>query len=414
MEIDVELVGAPAFTVAVEGERFVYAGLNRRLAGMIGFAPGDFVGQTPEAILPPDYATEILAQYRQCVAERRSVDFESLYDSPGGKHWWHSTISPVFASEGGPVVLLIGVAVDITARKAAEARSRETEVRLALAMDILDGGFWHYDIPAGTFATSPQLTRLITGFESGALDLDRYIAVVEPKDLAATDLGPLIRGECEANVAEYRVKTHKGDIRWVSCRRRLTRDAEGQPSAVVGVAVDITDQKRAQEGLALQAATDALTHLLNRRGYEQMGNGMIAGARGGGPGFGLLLIDLDRFKPVNDTHGHATGDEVLRETAIRLRRHARTGDATARIGGDEFALLLEGIDAERLARIAGRLVTVLARPIATLAGPIAVGASVGAALWCPGDRDLSALMARADAELFHVKRTGRGAWRLAA
>ena len=147
------------------------------------------------------------------------------------------------------------------------------------------------------------------------------------------------------------------------------------------------------------------------RGDRPEDDGARAGRR---PGFGLIIVDLDRFKPVNDTYGHATGDEALREIAARLRRYAGAGDAAARIGGDEFALLLEGVDSEQLARLASRLVEVLGRPIPTTVGRITVGASIGAAVWRSTDRDLAALWARADAELFVVKRTGRGAWRMAA
>ena len=411
--IDVEQIGAPAFSVAVAGDVFTYAGINRRLADVIGVAPADFVGQTPRSLLSPGYAEELLGHYRRCVGGRASVDFESFYDAPGGGRWWHTTVSPVFDAEDGPVVLLVGLSVDITSRKDIERRAGEVDARIALAMDLLEGGFWHYSIADRRFGISPQLSRLVAGPDAGLLDGPAYAGFVLPEDRAALDIGPLVQGDAEASAAEYRLRTSVGDLRWMSCRRRLTRDEAGRPENVVGVVVDITDQKLRQEVVAAEAATDSLTALTNRRGFEALGQRLAAGARDGGA-FGLLLIDLDRFKPVNDTHGHAVGDAVLREVAARLRRHVRPGDVAARLGGDEFAVLVPGATEDVLAGLARRIVGAVGRPVATSAGRVEIGASVGAALWRDADRTLAALAERADAALFAVKRDGRGAWRISA
>ncbi len=411
--IDVELIGAPAFSVTVVGDVFTYAAINGRLADVIGMAPADFVGRTPQSLLSPSYAAEVLVHYRRCVADRASVDFESFYDAPGGGRWWHTTVSPVLDAEEGRVVLLVGLGVDITPRKAAERRAREVDDRIALAMDLLEGGFWHYSIAEERFGTSPQLSRLIAGAGAGSLDGADYGGFVLPEDRGRLDIGALVRGEAEASAAEYRVRTSAGGLRWMSCQRRLTRDEAGRPENIVGVVVDITDQKLRQEALAVEAATDSLTELTNRRGFEAVGQRLAAGARGDGA-FGLVLLDLDRFKPVNDTHGHAVGDSVLREVAARLRRQARPGDVAARLGGDEFAVLVPGATEDMLAGLSRRLVEAVGRPVATAVGRVEIGASVGAALWRDGDRSLAAVAERADAALFAVKRAGRGAWRVAA
>ncbi len=411
--IDIELIGAPAFAIAVSGGGFTYAAINRRLTEITGFAAADYVGRTPEMLLPPDHAARVQRHYRLSVAERRSVDFESYDEAPSGGRWWQTTVTPVFDGEDGPVVGLIGIAVDISARKEAERRGREVDARIATAIDLLEGGFWHYGIAEGEFKASPQLSLLVSGADDPPLDGERYGACVLDEDRAALDFGPMVRGEVDAMAAEYRVRTASGELRWVSCKRRLTRDQAGRPENVIGVVVDITDQKRRQDLLAEEAVTDSLTGLMNRRGFEACGERRADGARAGGAPFGILLLDLDRFKPVNDTHGHPVGDAVLREVAARLRRHTRPGDAAARLGGDEFAMLVGAASRDELAMMARRLVDTLSRPIATAAGPVAVGASVGAAEWQADDRNLAALTDRADEALFVVKREGRGAWRVA-
>ncbi|RYB05975.1 GGDEF domain-containing protein [Lichenibacterium ramalinae] len=416
--IAIESIGAPAFLVDVSGNGFVCSAVNGLLTEALGLAPADLVGASPAALVPASLlpaadAAAMLDQYRLCAAERRSVEFEIHHGAPAGGRWWQITVSPVFDGEEGAVVALIGIAVDVTARKADEAQGREVDARIALAMDLLEGGFWHYDVARRRFRTSPQLGRLVTGVETGPLDGKAYAARVLEEDQAKLDIGPLVRGEADTLSAEYRIRTAVGDLRWVSCKRRLTRDDWGRPENVIGVVVDITEQKRREEALAAEAATDSLTGLLNRRGFEALGQHLCADARARGLGFGLVLMDLDRFKPVNDTHGHPMGDAVLCEVAARLRRHTRPGDAAARLGGDEFAILVTEATEDVLAGLSRRLVQAMARPIVTAAGGIEIGASVGAALWWDGDRDLAALTARADDLLFAVKRAGRGAWQVA-
>ena len=412
--IDIEMIGAPAFSVAVSGDAFTYAAINARLAGLIGVAPADFVGQTPQSLTSPRYAEELLGRYRHCIATRAPVDFESFYDAPGGGRWWQTTLSPVLDAEDGRIVLLVGLGIDITSRKVAERRAREIDDRIALAMELVDGGFWHFGVAEHSFDASPQLSRFLAGPGGEPLDGASYEGFVLPEDRGALDFGALVRGEAESSAAEYRVRTSAGEVRWMSCQRRLTRDEFGRPENIAGVVVDITDHKIRQELLAAEAATDSLTELRNRRGFEAFGERIVAEARRSGGVFGLLLLDRDRFKPVNDTHGHALGDAVLREVAARLRRRVRPEDIAARLGGDEFAVLIPGATDDSLTGLSRRLVAEIARPVVTAVGRIEIGASVGAALWRDADGTLASLMERADAALFAVKRGGRGAWRIAS
>ena len=131
-------------------------------------------------------------------------------------------------------------------------------------------------------------------------------------------------------------------------------------------------------------------------------------------GFGLVLLDLDRFKPINDKHGHAVGDLVLREVAARLRQQVRPGDVVARLGGDEFAILVRNVADGALVRLAERLVRAVRPPIDTPFGAVSSSVSIGATMSLPTDNDIHDLMVRADRALYEVKEAGRGAWKLAA
>lgn len=158
------------------------------------------------------------------------------------------------------------------------------------------------------------------------------------------------------------------------------------------------------------AATDPLTGLANRRGWEEAVAACRA-APAGGPPVCLAVFDLDRFKPLNDRHGHAAGDAALEAAAAALATHCRPGDLAARLGGDEFALLLRGVDRENALRVVERLRRAVGQGLAA-AGRPGLTCSAGAAVGPAADAD--ALLDAADAALLAAKQAGRDRTRVAA
>jgi GGDEF domain-containing protein/PAS domain-containing protein len=230
-----------------------------------------------------------------------------------------------------------------------ERQLAEKAAQLELAMEALRGGFWHMDVNTETFQTSDRLAAFIGGPEAARLDLQRYLGKMNPEDIAAADLTPLLSGTVDQSVAEYRLDTVSGE-KWMRCDRRLLRDADGRPRRVVGVAIDFTEEHRRLEASQRNSERDSLTGLLNRRGlanrYQQMSTTS---------GIGVLAVDLDGFKQVNDRFGHPAGDAVLLETARRLETCIRAEDLAARIGGDEFIVIVAG-DQQAAEGVAERIV----------------------------------------------------------
>ena len=194
--------------------------------------------------------------------------------------------------------------------------------------------------------------------------------------------------------------------------RRVDERTRELAAANIALHGEITERIRAQEKLAYLADHDALTGLPNRRLFEQR----LAFAIGEGQGFALLYLDLDGFKAVNDSHGHAIGDWLLQAVASRLESGIREGDTLARLGGDEFAIVLQGVrTSEAVEAAAGHIVQHISEPYRSEDDlPLRVGVSVGIALYPQHGEGQRQLTLAADAAMYAAKRDGKGTWRLAA
>jgi diguanylate cyclase (GGDEF)-like protein/PAS domain S-box-containing protein len=198
---------------------------------------------------------------------------------------------------------------------------------------------------------------------------------------------------------------------WMS----IARIAGGaQPVRYVATLTDITPRKELEDALRHQAYHDPLTDLPNRALFaDRLRVALLQAERHGRP-FALCFIDLDYFKPVNDEFGHAAGDDVLVETATRLRLCVRAADTVARVGGDEFAAILTEVGSrEEVEEVAARIVAELARPFELKVGTAHISCSIGIALFPEHGRDVEALQHHADAALYEVKGASRNAYRIA-
>lgn len=215
--------------------------------------------------------------------------------------------------------------------------------------------------------------------------------------------GETVQGE------ELRVVFDNGAFLDMLINAATVRDAEGKPTGAVGVAMDITERKRSEERVRHLAHHDQLTGLPNRVLLHERLQQALGLACSSGPRLGLLLLDLDHFKYINDTLGHPAGDGLLRAAAERFRKALRPGDTLARLGGDEFAVVQPGLTgSEGAAALAQRLINTLAGPFVLVGQEVHVSASVGVAL-SEGESDhADELIRKADLALYKAKREGRG------
>jgi diguanylate cyclase (GGDEF)-like protein len=202
---------------------------------------------------------------------------------------------------------------------------------------------------------------------------------------------------------------------WVQITAFPVLRDNGAIIAAVAIILDITDFKGMEDVLYHQATHDPLTGLSNRAYFSASMIKVFARAKRGISGGALLLLDLDGFKNINDTHGHRAGDDLLKKVSGRMCSEVRETDTVARIGGDEFAILLSDIDGVEDLRvvgdIAGRICRSISQPFRVAGKEVGVTASIGISLFPRDGSDEETLSSKADFALYKVKQSGRNGWR---
>jgi diguanylate cyclase (GGDEF)-like protein/PAS domain S-box-containing protein len=293
-------------------------------------------------------------------------------------------------------------AVERAYRQADRSERRFRQLATTVPVGILEADAGPQSAPHIVFANAEseqQFGRSLLGYETERL-LELVADPVDENDASASreSVRRVLLGERES--AQVRIRTGTGRERWVAWY--------GMPSGEHGAfvaTVDITALKEAQSLLSMQASHDVLTSLPNRRLlYDRLGRALARLGRTPGV-VAVLYLDLDGFKPVNDQLGHDAGDRLLQFIAGRLQTSVRAEDTVARVGGDEFVLVLDGIRSRAdVAGIATKILNLVSAPTEVAGTKVSVGASIGIALGVAPDDDPELLMRQADAAMYVAKR----------
>jgi len=291
------------------------------------------------------------------------------------------------------------------------AKLIQSEERYALAVRAANDGIWDWDLRRDRIYFSPRWHAILGQSErSGDEDPSLWFDLVHSDDLlrlrAAIDAH--LAGQTPHLESEHRMRHADGTWRWVLSRGLAIRGVDSEVTRMAGSLSDITDRRSAEIRLQHDALHDALTGLPNRALFmDRVDQVVRRTSREAGAGCAVLFIDIDRFKLVNDSLSHAVGDHLLVALAGRISGVLRPGDTVARIGGDEFTILLDGAVTEREARIvAGRVQGALGQAFNVDGHELIVTASVGISLSAP-QMSPSELMRNADIAMYDAKRRGR-------
>jgi diguanylate cyclase (GGDEF)-like protein/PAS domain S-box-containing protein len=382
---------------------------NHAFVRLTGYSREELITRGVRDLVHPEDRGEIETISKQLLHGVPHVTSQLRFVRKDGTVFHGRVQATTVRDDAGSLSYVLGAFEDVTAeieatieRRRAERAQREAEERfrttfehspLCVSLVDLDGHI--LDINAAGAALFQRSRGSLIGTDARRFvhrdDLAHAIEMTR-QQIAGIDA-----------VAEFRMVPSDGSEVWVMSRSTLvTPDEDGTPY-VITLQADITARRHLEDRLAREATTDHLTGLLNRNAF--MSHVQVALAGNGRTSVGLLFVDLDRFKEVNDTCGHDVGDEVLIAVARAIERVTRSGDVVARLGGDEFVVLMHGVDSTTVAAVGGRVVDAVCEPIAVGSRLIQVGASVGGALATEVD-EVTALIRRADTAAYRAKRQG--------
>jgi diguanylate cyclase (GGDEF)-like protein/PAS domain S-box-containing protein len=401
--------------------------MNQACERQWGMRFSDLRGSDGSQFFPPEQMAQFLAIDRLAFERGEPFDFDEVYwsESHQANRLGHTYKSPTYDAAGKPL-LLICATIDITERKEAEARIRDSEQRLRTIFEAepecvkvvgTDGELIEMN------AAGLIMLEAHTLAEAKSRRLIDYV-LPEYREAFASLHARVLQGDnC---LLEFEIEGLHGTRRWLETHAAPMRNTDGTVGMLLGITRDITDRKRMEAQVHQLAFYDALTALPNRRLLQERLAKSIAHSKRSGNHGAVMFLDLDNFKPLNDSRGHAVGDLVLVEVAQRLQRCVRETDTVARFGGDEFVVVLDALEPDqaesmrRATMVAEKIRDALARPYlleyADENGTLQQfehhgGVSIGAALFLRGEASQDDILRWADLAMYQAKEAGRNAVR---
>jgi diguanylate cyclase (GGDEF)-like protein/PAS domain S-box-containing protein len=387
--------------------------VSPQIEAMLGFPAEDWTADLslwPRQIHPDDYDRVMTADSLAGEAGRPYRLEYRLLSKDAREVWVLDDLNPTRSDPDRPG-LLQGLLLDITEHKQAEAALRASEEQLRLIIETASYAFIGMDDSGSVVEWNQQAERVFGWAREEALDHELAELIIPGaqreahragmKHYLATGQGPILSKRIEVTALHRDGREFPVDLTIWPVR------ASGKLrfSALVD---DITTRKQLEEQLRQQALHDGLTGLANRALFEDRVQHALQVAMVDGGSVAVLFIDLDDFKSINDGLGYAAGDEVMAEIAKRLAGDLLPSDSAARFGGDEFAILVEGSDRTRPARLAARLIGVIAEPLESHGKQIHLTGSIGIALDGPGGATADELLRNANLAVSAAKAKGKG------
>ena len=391
--------------------RVYYAPRWKSLLGFdehaIGDSPEEWLGRVPD-----EDRIWLKAALDGAEEDGRPFQIEYRMLDAAAKVRWMSCRGVAVKDAAGTPVRIVGSQADVTDRKMAEQRLRQSEERYALAAKGANDGLWDCLLYTDEVYYSPRWKSML-GYAEHEIgtSIDEWFKRVHAEDFAGLEAAMELHlsGQRDNIQHEFRMHTADGSEVWVLVRGIAVRDESGHAVRIAGSMTDITARKAAEQQLLFDAFHDGMTGLPNRTLLlDRIGLALDHNRRGGGQHFSVLLIDLDRFKSINDTKGAEVGDQILRTMAGRLESTRRMGDTLARLSADEFALLLNNIDdVGDAVSAAERIAETVRQPVQLDDHDVVLTASIGVALSATGYDRPEDVLRDASLAVYRAKQGGR-------
>jgi len=387
--------------------------VNDRFCEMVGYAREELVGLLGETLLP--YPEDVALMREKIELRMRHVadQYEIRVRRKDGTVIWLEIGGAPVVDAVGNVIGSIGVHNDVTERRMAEEALRESEARYRLMAENSTDMISRTS-NKGIILYASDASRRLLGFEPSELVGHSFYDFIFDADREEVRYLSSLIHESGPTTFAYRVEKKDGSLVWFETTSRSVRDVlTGKIREIVGVSRDVTERKHVEEQIEYQAYHDALTGLPNRRLFRDRLTVALAHARRMKHPLAVMFLDLDRFKVVNDTLGHSMGDELLRAIGARLQASMREEDSVARMGGDEFTILLADLKStDAAAKIAQKVLDTVAHPLQIEGTELFITTSIGIALF-PNDGDTAeALLANADHAMYRAKDAGRSSYQM--
>ncbi len=402
-ELNAILEAIPLTLFVKDAGELRYVRFNRAGEALVGQPREALIGKNDYDFFPKKDADLFTARDREVLASGEEADIpEEVIETPGGRRIVHTRKVAITDEKGTPIYLL-GISEDITERKAEEARLRQA----ATVFESTAEGILITDPDANIVAVNPAFTVIVGYHEDEVLGQNprMFRSGRYDESFYATMWSHILQqGQWQGEIWNRRKNGEAFPV-WETIS--AVRNPEGEIIHYVAVFSDISRIKQTEEQLLYLANHDPLTNLPNRLLLRERLDHALKVARREGETTAVLFLDLDRFKEINDSFGHAAGDSLLCKVADILSHQLREVDTVARVSGDEFVILLENTQIGAAAKIAKKLQSALAEPMTVGEHEVSVNASIGIAMAPKDGDDADILLKNADAALYRAKERGR-------
>jgi len=398
--------------VFVKDSSFRLVMANQGFADFTGYRQEEILGKDDFDLFRKEEAAEYRKNDREAFSSGKEVEAEEEYtDSHGVTHTVLVKKRPYVDSEGNR--FLVGLARDITELKTAQTLLRRSEERFRSIFENAAAGMATISPDGELTAVNPAFCRMLGYSVEELLGLTvRDITHPEDRKRTAQFLRDAARGKTAVFREEKRYLRRDGSAVWGLTTAAFQCDEKGRPISGVALVQEITHLKKSEEAVRRLAYYDSLTDLPNRALLMERLRHNLYQAERDGRKVGLLYFDLDYFKKINDTLGHHTGDLLLKAAAGRLRECVRRSDTAARIGGDEFVVVLPNLPSEHdVAAAAGHILDTMSRPFHLNGREVFTSASMGIAIFPDDGSKERALLKNADRAMYEAKEKGRNQFR---